>query len=233
MDTVLQVPNYTTLSRRQSGLDRRWQTAPTKQTRHVVIDTTGLKVFGAGEWYVRKHGMGRGRRRTWRKLHLGVDEETKEIVAVGLTASNNHDGSHLPDMLKQVLGETGLVSGDRADDTWRCYQTILARGAAPTIPPRRNARLSAVKDPPRFKAARDAVLRRIKSEGRCPWRVSSEATRHRLAENAVSRFKTLLGVKLTSRKLAAQQVEAVVKCRVLNRMVALGMPNSERIHVVV
>ena len=198
----------------------------------MVIDTTGLKVFGAGEWYVRKHGMGRGRRRTWRKLHLGVDEETKEIVAVDLTASNIHDGSHLPVMLDQVKDEVGQVSGDRAYDTGRCYQAVLARGAKPTIPPRRNARLSSVKDPPPFKAVRDAVLRRIKSEGRYPWRSSSGATRQSLAENAVSRFKSLLGVKLMSRSLGAQRVEVVIKCRVLNRMAALGMPKSERIPVV-
>ena len=198
----------------------------------MVIDTTGLKVFGAGEWYVRKHGMGRGRRRSWRKLHLGVDEETKEIVAVDLTGSNIHDGSHLPVMLDQVKDEVGQVSGDRAYDTGRCYQAVLARGAKPTIPPRRNARLSSVKDPPPFKAVRDAVLRRIKSEGRYPWRSSSGATRQSLAENAVSRFKALLGIKLTSRRLDAQQVEAVVKYRVLNRMAALGMPISERIPVV-
>jgi hypothetical protein len=94
--------------------------------------------------------MGRGRRRTWRKLHLGVDEETKEIVAVDLTASNIHDGSHLPILLDQVKGEVGQVSGDRAYDTGKCYQAILSRGAVPTIPPRRNARLSSASDPTLF-----------------------------------------------------------------------------------
>ena len=76
------------------------------------------------------------------------------------------------------------------------------------------------------------MLRRIKSEGRYPWRTSSGVTRQSLAENAVTRFKALLGVKLMSRRLDAQQLEAVVKCRVLNRMAALGMPKSERIPVV-
>ncbi len=198
----------------------------------MVIDTTGLKVFGAGEWYVRKYGTGRGRRRTWRKLHLGVDEETKEIVAVDLNASNIHDSSHMPVMLDQVTDEVGQVSGDRAYDNGRCYQAILARGAKPTIPPRRNARLSSAKDSPLFKAVRDTVLRRIKSEGRYPWRISSGATHQSLAENAVSRFESLLGVKLMSRRLDAQRVEAEVKCQVLNRMAALGMPKSQRIPVV-
>jgi len=126
----------------------------------------------------------------------------------------------------------GQVSGDRAYNTGKCYQAILARGAVPTIPPRRNARLSAASDLPPFKAVRDVVLRRIRNEGRYPWRTSSGATRQSLAENAVSRFKALIGVRLMSRRFDAQQVEAVVKCRVLNRMAALGMPKSECIPVV-
>ncbi len=78
------MPDYTTVSRRQGGLALKLGPVPACEPRHVVIDATGLKVFGAGEWTIRKHGMGRGRRRTWRKLHLGVDEKTKDIVAVDL-----------------------------------------------------------------------------------------------------------------------------------------------------
>jgi len=229
MGVELPIPDYTTVSRRQAGLDVGPQPLPTEQPRHVVIDTTGLKVYGAGEWYVRKHGMGKGRRRTWRKLHLGVDETTKERVAVDLTTSGLHDSPHLPAMLDQVIGDVRQVSGDRAYDSGKCYQAILARGAIPTIPPRRNARLSPSKDPPPFRAARDAVLRRIKYAGRYPWRTSSGATRQTLAENAVSRFKALVGVHLSARTFENQQVEARLKCQVLNRMAALGLPVSERI----
>ena len=134
-------------------------------------------------------------------------------------------------MLDQVEGDVGQVSGDRAYDSGTCYAAILARGAVPTIPPRRNARLSRAKDPPAFRAERDAVLRRIKDEGRYPWRTSSGATRQSLAENAVSRFKALVGAALASRTLERQQVEALVKSQVLNRMATLGMPKSERISV--
>ncbi len=190
-------------------------------------------MFGAGEWYVRKHSMGRGRgrRRTWRKLHLGVDEKTKDIVAVDLTTSGVHDSSHLPALLDQVAGPISQVSGDRAYDSGACYEAILARGAVPTIPPRRNARPNRVKDPPPHRVERDAVLHRIKEEGRYVWRTASGATRQSLAENAVFRFKALVGVKLTARKFENQQVEALVKCRVLNRMASLGMPRSERIQL--
>ena len=103
-------------------------------------------------------------------------------------------------MLDRVEGDVGQVSGDRAYDSGTCYAAILARGAVPTIPPRRNARLSRAKDPPPFRLERDAVVRRIRRDGRYPWRTSSGATRQSLAENAVSRIKVLVGVKLASRE---------------------------------
>jgi len=225
------VPAYSTVCRRQASLELRLRAATARQPRHVVIDTTGLKVFGAGEWYVRKHGMEKSRRRTWRKLHLCVDETSKDIVAVDLTTSSVHDSSHLPTVLDLIEGDVGQVSADGAYDSGTCYEAILGRGAIPTIPPRRNARFSNAKDPPASRAERDAVLRCIKDKGRYSWRTSSRATRQSLAENAVSRFKALVGVTLASRTLERQQVEALVKSQVLNRMATLGMPRSERISV--
>ena len=232
MGVELPVPDYTTMSRRQAGLDVGLNLAPGAQPRHVVIDSTGLKVYGAGEWYVRKYGMGRARRRTWRKLHLGVDESTKEIVVVDLTTSRVHDSRQLPDMVnQQAPGDIAQVSGDKAGDSVGCYEAILKRAAIPTIPPRRRARLSRGADPPPPRAARDDVLRRIAAEGRYAWRVSSGATRQSLAENAVSRFKAIVGIKLCACRFESQQVEAVVKCQVLNRMASVGLPVSERISV--
>ena len=134
-------------------------------------------------------------------------------------------------MLDQVADPVSQVSGDRAYDSGVCYEAILARGAVPTIPPRRNAKLSRAKDPPPYRVERDAVLRCIKAQGRYEWRTGSGATRQSLAENAVFRFKALVGVKLTARKFENQQVEALVRCRVLNRMATLGMPRSERIQL--
>ncbi len=108
----LPVPDYRTLSRRQGSLATCLTVSPNCRLRHVVVDATGLKVYGAGEWHVRKHR--RGRRRAWRKLHLGVDETTKEIVAVEVTPSRVHDSGMLPTLLAQVPGRIGQVSGDRA-----------------------------------------------------------------------------------------------------------------------
>ena len=98
----LPVPNYSTVSRRQSAVDVRLSVRPTDRPRHVVIDSTGLKIYGAGEWHIRKHRT--LRRRTWRKLHLGVDETTKEIVAMDLTASNVHDARRLSSLLSKTPG---------------------------------------------------------------------------------------------------------------------------------
>lgn len=229
MRLEMPVPDYSTLSRRQGSLELRLALTPRSQPRHVVIDSTGLKVYGAGEWYVRKYGMRRGRRRIWRKLHLGVDETTKEIVVMNLTASNRHDSCHLPELLDRTAGEIEQVSADKAYDTMRCYQAILDRQARPTIPPRRGGRLSRTADPPPPRVVRDEVLRQIKAKGRYVWRTFGGATRQSLAENAVSRFKSLLGTRLTARRFENQQVEAMVKCQVLNRMSALGLPKSERV----
>jgi len=166
LDVELPVPDYSTVCRRQAGLEVGLRLAADVQPRHIVIDTTGLKVFGAGEWYVRKYWMARGRRRIWRKLHLGVDESTKEIVGVDLTTSRIHDGRQLPKILARAPGNIHQVSADKGYDSRQCYEAILGRRATPTIPPRRRARLSRCAHPPPAALARDEVLRRIKAEGR-------------------------------------------------------------------
>ncbi|MHC4094327.1 MAG: transposase [Planctomycetota bacterium] len=170
------------------------------------------------------------RRRTWRKLHLGVDEATKEVVAVDVTASRVHDSRRLPELLGMVPGHIGQVSGDCAYDTQACYESVLACKAVPTLAPRRNARCSRGPDPPPWRAVRDATIRAIGEQGRYAWRVGSGCTRQSLAENSVSRFKALFGPKLSARRFDNQRTEAMIKCAALNRMTHLGMPQSVRIH---
>ena len=148
----LPVPDYSTLSRRQSSLATFLTVSPSSRPRHVVVDATGLRVYGSGEWHVRKHRH--GRHRAWRKLHLGVDERTKEIVAVEVTPSRVHDCRLLPALLDQIPGRIVQVSGDGAYDTRACYQSILEREAVATIPPRRSARLSESVAPPAWRAMR-------------------------------------------------------------------------------
>ena len=228
MRLELPVPDYTTVSRRQAALDVTLPVARRKIARHIVIDATGLKIYGAGEWHVRKHRT--SRRRTWRKLHLGVDETTKEVVAVDVTESRVHDSRRLPELLSMVPGSIGQVSGDRAYDTRACYESILGYDAMPSIPPRKNARCSSAgTDRPPWRSVRDTTIRSTRELGRYGWRVATGSTRQSLAENAFSRFKALFGGKLCARKFESQQVEASIKCAVLNRMTALGMPQSARV----
>jgi hypothetical protein len=169
------------------------------------------------------------RRRRWRKLHLGVDESTKEIVAVEVTDSRVHDSQPLPSLLPQISGPIGQVSGDGAYDTRVCYEAALRRGATPVFVPRRTARPGAAKDPAGWRAARNHILQEIAVQGRSAWRVLSGGTRQSIAENTMFRFKALFGGRLWARDLETQSTEAVVKCAVLNRMTQLGMPETVRV----
>ncbi len=223
----LPVPNYSTICRRQGALRVSVSASLHNNPRHIVIDATGLRVYGAGEWPSQKHQG--SQRCLWRKLHLGVDEHTKEIVAVEITASHVHDSQVLPRLLTQVSGTVCQVSGDGAYDTKACYRSIGQRGAKATIPPRRNARQRRCENSLEKLDTRDANLCEIQSPGRYAWRVVSGCTRQSLAENAVFRFKSLVGARFRARRFDNQRVEGWIKCMVLNRMVNLGMPVSERI----
>ena len=224
MNLELPVPDYSTVSRRQGSLAVSLPTR--KRARHVVIDATGLKVYGAGEWHVQKHHS--GRRRTWRKLHLGVDETTKEIVAVEVTKNSVHDSLMLPPLLEQIPGRVHQVSGDGAYDTRACYEAAHRRGAQVAIPPRRNA-VSWEQNADSSARMRNKNLRLVRMYGRYEWRVSSGCTRQSLAENAFSRFKALFGGRLAARRPDNQYVEVMVKCAALNRMTGIGMPESIRV----
>ncbi len=224
----LPVPNYSTISRRQGSLTVPIFASSNSRPRHIVIDATGLRVYGAGEWCVHKHRG--GKRRIWRKLHLGVDEHTKEIVAVEITASHVHDSRVLPRLLAQIPGKVCQVSGDGAYDTKACYASIGQRGAKATIPPRRNAKRMRCNNSQDMLAIRDANLHQIQQQGRYDWRVASGCTRQSLAENAVFRFKSIFGSRFRARRFDNQRVEGWIKCRVLNQMVSIGMPVSERIY---
>jgi hypothetical protein len=227
MRLTLPIPDYSTVSRRQGALQVRISPALQSGPRHVVIDATGLRVYGAGEWCVRKYRV--CRRRTWRKLHLGIDETTKEIVAVELTKNRMHDSQPLPALLEQITDPIAQVSGDGAYDTRACYEAVLQRGAVPVFVPRRTAHHSPTKNSTGWRAARNCVLRQIEIYGRSAWRQLSGYTRQSIAENTMFRFKMLFGGRLWARGVETQRTEAVVKCAALNRMTQLGMPRTVRV----
>jgi hypothetical protein len=156
MRLSLPVPDYSTMSHRQGALRVRESLPPPSGSRHIVIDATGWRVYGVGEWHVWKHRV--GRQRTWCKLHWGVDEAPKEIVAVEVTASRVHDSQPLPAWLQPIVDPIAQVSGDGVYDTRACHEAVLQRGATPGFVPRRTARWGNGKDPTGWRAARNRVL---------------------------------------------------------------------------
>jgi len=141
-----------------------------------------------------------------------------------ITTSRIHDYRVLPDVLSQVTDEIAQVSGDGAYDTRDCFDAVLERDAVPTLLPRRNAKPRA--SPEQWRLTRNAILKAIEVVGRYEWRVRRGATRQSLGENAVSRWKTILGPGLAARGTDNQTTEAMLKATVLNRMASLGMPES-------
>ena len=186
----------------------------------MVVDSTGLKIFGEGEWKVRQHGV--SQRRTWRKIHLAVDEAAKDIIGFEVTTADWHDSEVLADLLEPVEGDVSPVSADGAYDPQGCHATIAERGAKATIPPRGGAILWGNNHP------RDALLKEINAKGRDGWKEDSGYHRRSLSENRMYRFKQL-GDKLRSRRFACQVVEAHIRVAVINGFAYLGMPQSVRV----
>jgi len=225
----LPTPDYSTLSRRRSAFPVILPYKKQGGVINIVLDSTGLKVYGEGEWKVRQHGY--TKRRTWRKLHLALDPKTHMIEASVLTTNACSDSQAFSDLLGQVNKNVKIasVSGDGAYDTKTCYEMLENRGAKAKIPPRRNARCSGQNEiDSGFSPgnARNENLRTIQKVGRKQWKQQSGYHTRSLAETAMFRFKKIFGGSLSSRKLLSQVAEAHIKCCALNRMSAIGMPVS-------
>jgi transposase len=216
----LPVPDHTHMSRRAATLSaaipRRKRNGPI----HVVVDSTGLKIFGEGEWKVRQHGV--GKRRTWRKIHLAVDEAARDIIGVEVTTADWGDSEVFAPLLDQVEGEVSQVSADGAYDTEGTHAAIAERGAKATIPPREGA-VPWGEDHPR-----DAILSEIAAKGRSGWKNDSGYHRRSLAENMMYRLKQL-GDRLFSRTFERQVNEVHVRAAIINQFTYLGMPDSVRV----
>lgn len=216
--------NYTTLCRRQKNLEIPLHRYSPKETLHAVFDSTGLKVFGEGEWKVRQHSY--SKRRTWRKMHLGIDENSKEIVAVVLTTNNVGDGEILPDLVEQIDEKLEQASGDGAYDSFDNHDLLNKLGAKITIPPRENAKIRQhgnCKSPP---FTRDKAIRDIRKLGRAEWKKQNGYHRRSIAETTMFRFKKIFGADLRAVLFGSQANETFIKCNALNKMTSLGMPES-------
>lgn len=220
------VPDYTTLCRRQQTLRVNLGGRPNAGGLHLLVDSTGIKMMGEGEWKTRKHGA--SYRRQWRKVHIGIDAETLDIRAIEVTTNAIGDAQTLPDLLAQIPEDEAILSvgGDGAYDTRDSHAAIAGRGADPVIPVRRNGKAWA-KDGPGVEA-RNETLRAMKQLGRAIWKKWSGYHRRSLVETKMHCFK-LLGQRLAARTFDRQITELKVRAAILNRFSQIGTPNTVRV----
>jgi hypothetical protein len=225
MQVDVAIPDFTSLAKRAAKLEIALDIAQRKGPIDVVVDSTGLKVFGEGEWKTRKHGA--SKRRTWRKLHLAVNPETHEIEAEVLTENSGHDADQVDDLLEQIESPIDLFAGDGAYDQWKVYETLAAEGIQPIIPPRRNAKIRQHGNSSEPPLERDEAIREIRRVGRKQWKQEVGYHCRSLAETAMYRFKCCFGANLKNRVFGNQQTEARLRCKILNRFTHLGLPQFE------
>jgi hypothetical protein len=223
---TLRVPDHTTLSRRAATLEVP-RPRSGAEPMHLLVDSTGLKLCGAGEWLVEKHGT--RTRRSWRKLHLGVDADTGQIVASALTSKDVDDGAQADPLLDQVTGPVASVTGDGAYDQEGVYASVAARHpkAAVIVPPRSSAVLSA--DAETAPTHRDRHLQGIAEHGRLGWQQRSGYNKRARAEAAIGRWKQVIGDGLRSHTHERRATEMNVAVHALNRMLEFGRPSYVRI----
>ena len=218
------VPDFSTLCRRQKTLNvslpYRGGTGPL----NLLIDSTGIKAEGEGEWNARKHGG--SKRRTWRKIHIGIDEETLEVRAVEVTTSNVGDAPMLPELLNQIPADQtiGSVTADGAYDTRKCHDVIAARNAHAVIPPRKNAK--PWKPTSAGAIARNEAVNASRYLGRTLWKRWSGYPRRSRVESKMHCIK-LIGQSLMARDFDRQVAEVQIRVAVLNRYTVLGIPVTE------
>jgi Transposase DDE domain len=224
----LAVPDHTTLCRRAATLEvPRPRPRSDGEPVHLLVDSTGLKLCGAGEWLIEKHGT--RTRRSWRKLHIGMDADTGRIVAAVLTDKDADDGAQVGPLLDQADGPIASLTGDGAYDQESVHSGVAERHpeASVIVPPRSTAVPSDTAET--APTQRDRHLQLIADKGRMGWQKASGYNRRARIEATMGRFKGVIGDGLRSRTDQRRATEVEVAVHVLNRMLELGRPESVRI----
>lgn len=220
------VPDYSTLCRRQARIAVQVPYRTSGQPLNLLIDSTGIKFRGDGEWQARKHGP--SRRRQWRKVHIAVDAGTGDVRAAEFTSSRQGDSPLLPELLAQIPPEEaiGTVTADGAYDTRRCHGAIIDRGADAVIPIRRNGR--AWKENCPAAAARNEILRATRRLGRTLWKKWTGYHVRSRVEAQMNCLK-LFGERIMSRDPDRQTAEIQIRIAIMNRFSALGRAEIEAV----
>lgn len=218
----IKIPSYTQLCRRQKKLNLRLKHNVTGKI-HVVIDGTGLKIFGEGEWKVRQHGY--TKHRMWRKLHIGIDVTTQQIVMMELTDNKVGENKKLKELLEQYKDGYEKIGGDKGYDSYDCHEQVGGYGAISAINIQEDAK-ERKKRSDGNPLMRDEIIRRIAEVGKEQWKKEVSYHSRSSIETAMFRYKTILGNKMHARNIENQKVEALIGCNLLNVFTRLGMPES-------
>jgi hypothetical protein len=226
----LPVPSYSQISRRAKSLHKRIsRLIQDKKARHIIFDSTGLKVYGEGEWKIKIHG--KTKRRTWRKFHIGIDAQTQDILCCELTGNNKGDAETAERMLESLPNKLKSARGDGAYDANRFRKKVNEKGGICIVPPPRDATYKGL-DGETWEKERDDAIASIAGfgdveTGRKLWKICSLYHERSLAETAIFRIKKMFGDKLKARSMGAQKTEALCKCMIINKMNKLGMPRFD------
>jgi hypothetical protein len=200
-----------------------------KKAYHIIFDSTGLKVYGEGEWKIKIHG--KTKRRTWRKFHIGIDAETQDILCCELTGNNKGDAEVAEHMLEELPNKVKSARGDGAYDASRFRKIVNEKGGVCIVPPPKDAAYKGL-DEATWEKERDRAIAAIGGFGgveigRKLWKICSFYHERSLAETAMFRIKKMFGDKLKARTMEAQKTEVLCKCMIINKMNKLGMPRFD------
>ncbi|EIC83090.1 IS5 family transposase [Serratia sp. M24T3] len=223
MKISLRCPDYSCVSRRAKFVSIPFKNPTRGEVTHLVIDSTGLKVFGEGEWKVKKHGQ--EKRRVWRKLHLAVDADTHEVICADLSLNNVTDAEAFPGLIRQTHRKIRVASADGAYDTRRCHDELRRKKIKALITPRTRAGYW----PAEYADRNQAVAWQRLTGSNTYWKWHTAYNRRSVAETGMYRVKQLFGGHLTLRDYDAQVGETMAMLRALNKMTRAGMPESVRI----
>lgn len=224
MNLGLKVPHYSSFSRRAAALTIKLPRKERSGSLDLVIDSTGLKVHGEGEWKTRTHG--KQKRRTWRKYHVAIDPATHEVVALELTQSNTHDSNWMKALLKDQK-DIGKVYADGAYTHAKCFNAVADAGGTAIIPVRTGTCIAKGEVSAGLKQRNQLIRDKRAAGGKKAWKKSSGYHRRSLVETHMFRLKTILSGKLHNINISNQRTEAAIMASILNKMTSLGMPQSQ------
>lgn len=224
MGLELPVPDFSTLSRRAIGL---WiEDVRPKSTEPItlIVDSTGLKIHRGSGWHETKHGSGKTRK-SWRKLHIGYDPDSGDVVASLLTTDHVGDATALPELIAGINLPVARFLADGAYDGCRvmdCLDEAFGADVEVIIPPPRSA-------VPGLNNKRDAHIEHIAEHGRMAWQTETGYNSRALVEAQIGRQKTVIGPRLNAREMSRQITETRIATKSLNRMTRLGRAAFKRV----